>query len=215
MTDVATTPSEMSLIDMLRFLWVSKIYILGGLLIGLLIAYPATKLLPDTVNRTVTLTIYPSGTPTDTAVDMQNQLLALLDRNGFTATPARAGPNLTIATPYSASNLRDADGKLMMLTKVVSDYRTNLLAKVSGAYFDLQQRESTTGRADTFVRFRSFQDGVADGSIDPVRITVSENDSRDFRKALALVAGPLFGALLGFLAAFIINMLRKPQPRLI
>lgn len=204
-------PSEVSLSDIIRFVWASKIYVLGGLLIGLLLAYPATKLLPDTINRTVTLTIYPSGTPTDAAVDMQNQLLALLDRNGFTATPARTGPNLTIATPYSASNLRDADGKLSILTKVVADYRTKLLAKVSGAYFDLQQRESTTGRAETFVRFRSFQNGIADGSIDPVRVTVTEDDSRDFRKALAFVAGPFFGVLLGMLVAFIINMLRKSQ----
>lgn len=206
--------TELTIIDGIRFVWAAKWYMLAGLVVGLLLAYPATKLLPDTINRTVTLTIYPSGTPTDTAEDIQNQLTALLARKSFTAVPSRGKTGLTISMPYRAADMGNADGKFVMLAKAVSDYRVRLLAKVSGAYFDLQQREGVEGRAETLVRFRSFQEGIADGSIDPIRMSATEDDKRatyaEAMTAALSLAGLLAGALM-YAAPAIIRQLRvKP-----
>lgn len=184
---------------------------LVGLLVGLVMAYAATKLLPDTIDRAVTLNIYPTGTPTDTNVDIQNQLTAVLEQKGFQVRSSRGGGGLTIAMPYSAADSANADGRFIILAQAVAEYRVKLLARVSSAYFDLEQRENAEARADTFVRFRSFQAAIADGSIDPVRITVEEKDSRHFRNAAVLVAGGLFGALLGIFTAIIVDVFRKSR----
>lgn len=186
--------------DILRFLWAWKAFVVIGFGVGLLLAYPVTGLLPDTIGRTVMLTIYPSGTPTDTADDIQNQLWAALDRQGF---PSTKKPGLlTVSMPYSARDTAGAERKFDILARIVADYRTKLLAKVSGAYFDLQQRENATGQADAFVKFRSFQDGVADASIDPVRITVAEKDRRHVIATATVLSIPLLGALSGALVAW-------------
>lgn len=202
-------PTEPTIIDWMRFAWRSRWYMLAGLIAGLLLAYPATRLLPDTINRTVTLNVYPSGTPTDTAEDIQAQLTALLARKSFTAVPARGKTALTISMPYSAADLGNADGKFVMLAKVVSDYKVRLLAKVTGAYFDLQQREGAEGRAETLVRFRSFQEGIKDGSIEPVDMTVTETDRREKTKAIVLVALPFLGLVFGLFLAGLMNVVRK------
>lgn len=207
--------TDQSLLDAMRFVWWSKWFVLGGLIAGLLLAYPATKLLPDTINRTVTLTIYPSGTPTDTALDIQNQLTALLARNSFDAVPSRTGSNLTIAMPYKATELSNADGKFAILAKLVADYRVKLLAKVSGAYFDLQERYGAEARAETLVRFRAFQDGVKDGEIDPVRMTATEADTRTRSKAIIFVGLPILGLLAGLGMAIVTRAyasLMRSQP---
>lgn len=201
--------TELSLADVLFFLWRSKWFLMAGLIAGLLMAYPATLLMPDTINRTVTLTIYPSGTPTDTAEDIQNQLTALLARKSFTAIPARTGPNLTISMPYNAADLGNADGKLVMLAKAVSDYRVRLLAKVSGAHFDLQQRDGAESRAETLVQFRSFQEGIADGSIDPVRMTAAESDRRMAKKLIVAGSVLMLGLLAGALVAWATSAVRE------
>lgn len=204
--------TEPTIVDWMRFAWRSKWYMLAGLVAGLLLAYPATRLLPDTINRTITLTIYPSGTPTDTAQDIQAQLTALLARKSFTAVPARGKTALTISMPYSAVDLGNADGKFIILAKVVSDYKIRLLAKVTGAYFDLQQREGAEGRAETLVRFRSFQEGIKDGSIEPVDMTVTETDRREKSKAIVLIALPLIGLVAGFFLAGMISVIGKFKP---
>mgnify|MGYP001033878874 CR=1 FL=1 len=204
--------TEPTIIDWARFAWRSRWYMLAGLIAGVLLAYPATQLLPDTINRTVTLTVYPSGTPTDTAQDIQAQLTALLARKSFTAVPARGKTALTIAMPYSAADIGNADGKFVILAKVVSDYKVRLLAKVTGAYFDLQQREGAEGRAETLVRFRSFQEGIKDGSIEPVDMTVTETDRREKTKAIVLVALPFLGLVAGFFLAGVISVIRKFKP---
>jgi len=59
-------------------------------------------ILPATINRIVTLTIYPGGTPTDMALDIQNQLTALRARHSFIAVSSRTGTNLTAPMPYRA-----------------------------------------------------------------------------------------------------------------
>jgi hypothetical protein len=185
---------------------------LAGLVTGMLLAYPATRLLPDTINRTVTLTIYPSGTPTDSAEDIQTQLTALLGRKGLTAVPARGKTALTISMPYRATDIGNTDGKFVILAKVVSDYRVRLLAKVTGAYFDLQQLEGAEGRAETLVRFRSFQEGIKDGLIEPVDMTVAETDRREKSKAIILVALPVLGLVAGFFLAGLVSVVRKFRP---
>lgn len=197
MSIASSQQAELSFAELLLILWRRKWFLVVGLVAGLLLAYPATMLLPDTINRTVTLTVYPSGTPTDTAPDIQNQLTALLARKSFTAVPSRTGSNLIISMPYKATALGSADGKFVMLAKFVSDYRVRLLAKVAGAYFDLQERYGAEGRAETLVQFRSFQEGVKDGSIDPVRISVVEDDGRDRGKAIIFVVLPVLGLLTG------------------
>lgn len=199
-------PAEITLLDMLRFAWRGKWFIIGGAVAGLLLGFAATMLLPDTINRTVTLTIYPSGTPTDTAEDIKNQLTALLARKSFTAIPARTGSDLTIAMPYRAGDMGNADGKVVMLAQAVSKYRSQLLAKVNGAYFDLQGRYGAEGRAETLVKFRSWQEGIKDGSIDPVRISSTEADSRKWRKTAALIVGALLGGLIGLMLAIFRNL---------
>ncbi len=204
--------SEPTIIDWMRFAWRSKWYMLAGLLAGLLLAYPATLLLSDTINRTVTLTIYPSGTPTDTSQDIQAQLTALLARKSFTAVPARGKVALTISMPYRAADLGHADGKFVILAKVVSDYKVRLLARVTNAYFDLQQREGAEGRAETLVRFRSFQEGIKDGSIEPVDMTATETDRNEKSKAMILVALPLLGLIAGFLTGGLVGVVRKYKP---
>lgn len=205
--------TETTIIDGIRFVWAAKWYMLAGLVVGLLLAYPATTFLPDTINRTVTLTVYPSGAPTDTALDIQNQLAALLARKSFTAVPARTGPNLTISMPYKAADLGNADGKLVMLATAVSAYRVRLLAKVSGAYFDLQQRDGAEGRAETLVKFRAWQDGIADGSIDPVRITATESDRRMVKSAIVAGSVLMLGLLAGALVAWATSAVRELQRR--
>lgn len=201
-------PTEPTIIDWVRFAWRCKWYMLAGLVAGLILAYPATHLLSDTINRTVTLTIYPSGTPTDTAQDIQAQLTALLARKSFTAVPARGRTALTIAMPYRAAELGNADGKFIILAKVVSDYKVRLLAKVTGAYFDLQQHEGAEGRAETLVRFRSFQEGIKDGSIEPVDMAITETDRREKNRAIVLVALPVIGLVFGLFLAGIIRVFR-------
>lgn len=215
MSLASSQQTELSLAELLLILWLRKWFLLVGLVAGLLLAYPATMLLPDTINRTVTLTIYPSGTPTDTASDIQNQLTALLARKNFTAFPSRTGSNLIISMPYKATDLGNADGKFVMLAKFVSDYRVRLLAKVSGAYFDLQERYGAEGRADTLVQFRAFQDGVKDGSIDPVRVSVVEDDSRSRGKMIIFFVLPISGLMAGFGVAILTSAwasLKKRQP---
>lgn len=212
MTLAESQPTEPTIIDWVRFAWRSKWYMLAGLIAGLLLAYPATQLLPDTINRTVTLTVYPSGTPTDTAQDIQAQLTALLARKSFTAVPARGKTALTISMPYSAADQGNADGKFVILAKVVSDYKVRLLAKVTGAYFDLQQSEGAEGRAETLVRFRSFQEGIKDGSIEPVDMAVTETDRREKNKVVVLVALPFLGLVAGFFLAGVISVIRKFKP---
>jgi hypothetical protein len=202
-------PTEPTIIDWVRFAWRSKWYILAGLALGLFLAYPATRLLPDTINRTITLTIYPSGTPTDTAEDIQAQLTALLARKSFTAVPIRGKTALTISMPYRAADIGSADGKFVILAKVVSDYRVRLLAKVTGAYFDLQQREGAEGRAETLVKFRSFQEGIKDGSIEPVDMAVTETDRREQNKAIILVALPVVGLVFGLFLAGLMSVVRR------
>lgn len=197
MSIASSQPAEITLVDTLRFAWQGRWFVLGGAVAGLLLAFAGTFLLPSTINRTVTLAVYPSGVPTDTAEDIEAQLAALLARNSFTPVQSRTGSSLTISMPYAATDLGNADGKFMILAKLVADYRVRLLAKVSGAYFDLQQREGAEGRAETLVRFRSFQDGIKDGSIDPVRITATEKDSRSVHAVLLLVAGAFIGAMAG------------------
>lgn len=209
MSIVDRRDDEISIIDVLHLLWRSKWILIAGMVVGLVAIYPVSMVLPDTIYRTVTLTIYPSGTPTDTADDVKNQLVAILARKGFTATTVKNSDNLTIAMPYRAADLGNADGKFVMLAKAVSDYRVRLLMKVSGAYFDLQQREGVEGRADTLVKFRSFQEGVADGSIDPVRISVVETDRRKSMKATAFVSLPILGLVAGVLAVAATTTFRK------
>lgn len=204
--------TEPTIIDWMRFAWRSKWFILAGMVAGALLAYPATQLLPDTINRTVTLTIYPSGTPTDTAQDIQAQLTALLARKSFTAVSARGKVALTISIPYRAAELGNADGQFVILAKVISDYKIRLLAKVTGAYFDLQQRQGAEGRAETLVRFRSFQEGIKDGSIDPVDMTVTETDRREKSKTIVFVALPIFGIIAGFFLAGLVSVARKFKP---
>lgn len=206
-----TIQREIALSDILRFLWAWKAFVAIGFGVGLLLAYPVTGLLPDTISRTVTLTIYPSGTPTDTADDIQNQLWATLDRQGF---PSTKKPGLlTVSMPYSARDTAGAERKFDILARIVADYRTKLLAKVSGAYFDLQQRENATGQADAFVKFRSFQAGVADASIDPVRITVAERDRRQTQVLTTFIGIPLLGALVGALAALALTFFKSDPGR--
>lgn len=204
-------PAEITLLDMLRFIWRAKWYALGGVVAGLLLGCAATLLLPDTINRTVTLTIYPSGTPTDTADDIKNQLTALLARQSFAAVPARVGSDLTIAMPYHANELGNADGKVVMLAQAVSKYRSQLLAKVNGAYFDLQGRYGAEGRAETLVKFRSWQDGIKDGSIDPVRISATEADNRAWQKTAVLIVGAFLGGLMGFVVVIFRNLLAQDR----
>lgn len=207
MADAATAPSEISLPDIAKFAWKARFYILVGLIGGLLLSYPVTRFLPDTINRTVTLTIYPTGTPTDVAADIQNQLAAVLEQEGFQVRSMPGG--LVVAMPYRAADSANADGRFLLLAQAVADYRTRLLARVSSAYFDLEQRENAQARADMFVRFRSFQAGITDGSIEPVRITVAEKDTRHFRNMVVMMTMPGFGALLGVLVAIVVDVWRS------
>ncbi len=205
MTTSSPDNLDLTLPEILAHVWANKALISAALAIGLLLGFAGTWLLPNTITRKAVISIYPTGVPTDTFAEVQDQLRSLLDRKSFKATTSRDG-TLVVSMPYEVAEIAAADGKFIDLAQTVGDFRKRLLTKVSGAFFDFQRRENLgDGDAATFVRFNSFQAGIADGSIEPVRVTVMEVDNRK-NTQIALVAGMgVFGVIAGLFASVILG----------
>ncbi len=192
---------NVSIMDIIPSLWAHKVAIAVGLVIGLLLAYPATLLVSDRINRRADITIYPTGTPTDTAEDIQFQLITLLGRKGF---PAKASPGsgIVVLMPYNAGDAAAGQSRLTQFSQTVNDFRTALLDKVSDAYAAFQKRDHAgQGNAAIDLSFRSFQDGASDGAIDPIRVTIAETDRRGTWRFAAALGTTILGAVGGLLVS--------------
>lgn len=190
---------EITISDAARLLWDQKTIIMLSFCIGLLLIYPTVKLMPGTTSRLVSLVIYPSGTPIDTVKEIMSQLITTLDRSGFTATPTEVGVQIDV--PYNAETIATADAKYRAIEKIVADYQSLLLVKVAAGRADLERYGLTEGTATLYLRYRSFDDGVANGTIVPVRVMKTDIDTRKKTIVRAAIRLPAISLLIGVLIA--------------
>ncbi len=199
----------LSIQDVLTFVWAHRIAMAIGLFIGLLLAYPATFLVPDSISRKADISIYPTGTPIDTAAAIQFQLQSVLADKGI-PTKAVAGGGLTVLMSYDPSDANAGQDRLVRLSRMIDDFETSLLARVNDAYTAFKQGDqSGQGNEAIDLSFRSFQSGIEARSIDLIRVVVSETDRRGRRQVAAVLVMITLGAASGLLIGAICGRLLR------
>lgn len=207
MTTAEHFAEEMTVSEAVRLLWSQKVVIAVLFCLGLLLIYPTMTMFPGTTTRVVSLNVYPSGTPIDTVEDIKSQLITTLARSGFAATPTDMGVQIDV--PYNAETLAAADAKYREIEKAVADYQNVLLEKVSNGRATLDRYEPSEGTVAIDLRYRSFEDGVANGTIVPVQVTKADVDTRKKSLIKTAIGLPVLSLLIGVFIAWVLALIQR------
>lgn len=207
---------EISILDLVQTLWRKKLIVAAFFAASMPLAYFATFLLPDTAKRTVEISIYPSGTPTDTAVEVADQLIRYLEKFDYTPMQDSRTGKVSVDLAYKRTSVNAADKWEAAVRKTITAFETRMDAKANGAYFDF--RNSLKGldpaaAVEPFLRFQSYQTGRNDGLIDLVRANATDADPFNRLYLATLVGVPLLGTGIGIAFSLALATLQSWRER--